>query len=211
MIKNEGYIYIFKCIIGSGSDVCKIGKTDNFHRRLKQHLRTPYYGFVPYVEFTTGNPIATIFKVKDYKQADELIDNLFHENQFGNFEIYCIDYDEAIEKMYKGLVENEKLLELIKEDYSSYDFLNNNENAVEKENTKKEAFINIKEQIIVKYGVMLPEELILMLRDKDDYIENCYSHYKRGNYVDFPNNLILDINYNRSKRLDMMNRLKRLL
>ena len=61
--KNFGYIYIYKCVVGSGSDICKIGITKNFHDRLKQHIRTPYYGFMPYVEFTTGNPIFTAFKV----------------------------------------------------------------------------------------------------------------------------------------------------
>ena len=59
---NKGYIYIYKCIVGSKSDVCKIGKTKHFHDgyyRLKQHGRTLYYGFVPYTDFTTGFPIAT--------------------------------------------------------------------------------------------------------------------------------------------------------
>ena len=93
---NFVYIYIYKCVVESGSDVCKIGITKDFHKRLQQHVRTPYYGFMPYIEFTTGNPIATIFKVSEYDKTDDLIDELFHENQFDNFEIYSINYDDAI-------------------------------------------------------------------------------------------------------------------
>ena len=87
---NEGYIYIYKCVVGSGSDVCKIGITKDYHKRLQQHVRTPYYGFMPYIEFTTGNPIATVFKISNYDSADTIINNIFHENQFGTFEIYSI-------------------------------------------------------------------------------------------------------------------------
>lgn len=129
---NVGYIYIYKCVVGSGSDVCKIGITKDFHKRLQQHVRTPYYGFMPYIEFTTGNPIATVFK-------------------------------------------------------------------------------GIMRQIIDKYSEELPEELLLMLRDKDDYIENCNSHYVRGNYIDCPNNMVLDLNYNKEKRLEILNKLKKII
>ena len=45
---NQGYIYIYKCVVGLGSDVCKIGITKDYDKRLKQHVRTPYYGFIPY-------------------------------------------------------------------------------------------------------------------------------------------------------------------
>ena len=62
-------------------------------------------------------------------------------------------------------------------------------------------------QIIDKYSEELPEELLLMLRDKDDYIENCNSHYVRGNYIDCPNNMVLDLNYNKEKRLEYYNAL----
>ena len=205
---NVGYIYIYKCVVGSGSDVCKIGITKDFHKRLQQHVRTPYYGFMPYIEFTTGNPIATVFKVSEYDKADDLIDELFHENQFGNFEIYSIDYDDAIKKLYNGLKNKNRLIELIKEDYSAYDFLNNK---IENEDTKITVFKGITRQIIDKYGEELPEELLLMLRDKDDYIENCNSHYVRGNYIDCPTNMVLDLNYNKEKRLEILNKLKKFI
>lgn len=208
-MENEfGYIYIYKCVVGSGSDVCKIGITKDYHKRLQQHVRTPYYGFIPYIEFTTGNPIATIFKVNDYSSADAIINKVFHDNQFGNFEIYSIDYDDAIKKLYEELKNTNRLIELIKDNYSLYSFLNNNEGNVK---TNKKEFKNIREQLLVKYSGSLPEELMSMLKDKNTFIENCHSHYLTGNYIDFPSNLVLDLNYNRERRIEILNKLKGLL
>ena len=208
-MKNElGYIYIYKCVVGSGSDVCKIGITKDYHRRLQQHVRTPYYGFIPYIEFTTGNPIATIFKVNDYNSADAIINKVFHDNQFGNFEIYSIDYDDAIKKLYEELKNTNRLIELIKDNYSLYSFLNNDEVNVK---TNKKEFENIREQLLVKYSDSLPEELMSMLKDKNTFIENCHSHYTTGNYIEFPYNLVLDLNYNKARRIEILNKLKALL
>ncbi|MBR3210968.1 MAG: GIY-YIG nuclease family protein [Bacilli bacterium] len=208
-MNNElGYIYIYKCVVGSGSDVCKIGITKDYHKRLQQHVRTPYYGFLPYVEFTTGNPIATIFKVNDYSSADAIINKVFHDNQFGNFEIYSIDYDDAIKKLYEELKNTNRLIELIKDNYSLYSFLNNDEVNVK---TNKKEFENIREQLLVKYSDSLPEELMSMLKDKNTFIENCHSHYTTGNYIEFPYNLVLDLNYNKARRIEILNKLKALL
>lgn len=210
-MKNElGYIYIYKCVVGSGSDVCKIGITKDYHKRLQQHVRTPYYGFIPYIEFTTGNPIATIFKVNDYNSADEIINKVFHDNQFGNFEIYSIDYDDAIKKLYEELKNTNRLIELIKDNYSLYGFLNKNEGVYNVKTNKKE-FENVREQLLAKYSGSLPEELISMLKDKNTFIENCHSHYTTGNYIEFPYNLVLDLNYNKSRRIEILNKLKELL
>ena len=210
-MKNElGYIYIYKCVVGSGSDVCKIGITKDYHKRLQQHVRTPYYGFIPYIEFTTGNPIATIFKVNDYSSADAIINKVFHDNQFGNFEIYSIDYDDAIKKLYEELKNTNRLIELIKDNYSLYGFLNKNEGVYNVKTNKKE-FENIREQLLVKYSGSLPEELMSMLKDKNTFIENCHSHYLTGNYIDFPSNLVLDLNYNRERRIEILNKFKDLL
>lgn len=207
---NEGYIYIFKCVVGGASSVCKIGITKDFHTRLRQHVRTPYYGFIPYIEFTTGNPIATVFKIKEYDLADELIDELFHDNQFGNFEIYCIDYDEAIKRLYFGLKDRNRLIELIKDNYSLYSFLNNNddENYI---NTNKIVFEEIKSKLLVKYNDSFPEELLLMLKNKSEFMENCNSHFIRGNYIDFTEELVLDLNFNKEKRVEILNKLKSFL
>ena len=38
------------------------------------------------------------------------INKIFHENQFGTFEIYSIDYDEAIRKIYNELKNNNQLI-----------------------------------------------------------------------------------------------------
>ena len=193
---NQGYIYIYKCVVGSGSDVCKIGISKDYRKRLKQHVRTPYYGFMPYIEFTTGHPIATVFKVKDYNLSDDLIDELFSKYQFGNYEIYSIDYDDAIKKLYNGLVSNNRLLELIKDNYSMYEFLNDsNENKVIK--TTKKEYEFLKDKILKKYNNDLPEDIFMMLKDKDEFIKNCYSHFSTGNYILFSKNLILDLNYNK--------------
>ena len=207
---NEGYIYIYKCVVGSGSDVCKIGITKDYHKRLQQHVRTPYYGFMPYIEFTTGNPIATVFKISNYDSADTIINNIFHENQFGTFEIYSIDYDEAIRKIYNELKNNNQLIELIKDNYSLYSFLDNN---VEESNvnTNKKEFETVRDKLLEKYKNSIPDTLMTMLKDKDDFIENCHSHYSTGNYIDFPSNLILDLNYNKEKRIEILNKLKQLL
>ncbi len=210
-MKNElGYIYIYKCVVGSGSDVCKIGITKDYHKRLQQHVRTPYYGFIPYIEFTTGNPIATIFKVNDYNSADAIINKVFHDNQFGNFEIYSIDYDDAIKRLYEELKRTDRLIELIKDNYSLYSFL---DSAEEKSNVKtnKKEFEKIKEQLLTKYNGSLAEELMSMLKDKNSFIENCHSHYLTGNYIDFPFNLVLDLNYNRERRIEILEKMKELL
>ena len=209
MKKDIGYIYVFKCIVGSGSDVCKIGISQNFKQRLKQLVRTPYYGFIPYIEFTSGNPIATIFKVSEYSLADELIDKLFKENQFGNFEIYSVDYDEAIEKIYRELHNSNRLLDFIKDDYSPYPFLGDvEENNI---NTNKKDFERIINLILSKNNNNIPEELLIMLREKQEFIDNCKSHFKTGNYIDFNNGLILNLNYNKEKRTEILNKLKSML
>lgn len=207
---NEGYIYIYKCVVGSGSDVCKIGITKDYNKRLKQHVRTPYYGFMPYIEFTTGNPIATIFKINDYANADRIIDSVFKNNQFGNFEIYSVDYDEAIQMLYYELDNKNLLVDFVKDNYSLYSFLDDR-SETKNINTNKQDFNKIKEEILIKYNNSIPEELMNMLKDKDEFIENCHSHYATGNYIEFPFNLVLDLNYNKQKRIDILNKLKKFI
>ncbi len=208
-MNKTGYIYIYKCAIGSGSNVCKIGITEDYNKRLQQHVRTPYYGFMPYIEFTTGKPIATVFKINDYSSADKIIDKLFHDNQFGNIEIYSIDYDEAIEKLYNELKRSNRLIELIKENYSLYSFLDKVEkNSI---NTNKKEFEKVRDKLLEKYNNSIPDELLVMLKDKDDFIKNSPSHYSTGNYIVFISDLVLDINYNKEKRIEILNNLKKYL
>lgn len=213
---NEGYIYIYKCIVGSGSNIVKIGKTIHFHDgydRLKQHGRTLYYGFVPYTDFTTGYPIATGFRVKNCDVADELVRNNFSDRQFSNIEIYNVDYDLAIKELYELLKSNNQLLELIQDGVSVYDLSDiATESTVEvKEDTSKATFESIKNDLLVKYGSELPEELVVLLRDMDDFKEGCRSHYASGNYIEFPDNKLLDIHYNKMKRFEILSKLRDLL
>jgi hypothetical protein len=145
--------------------------------------------------------------------ADDLIEELFKNNKIGNYEIYNIDYENAIRILYNALNEKKYFIELIKEKYTDYDsieqILNKNEN--EQINTNISVFKDLEQKLVTKYNNTLPEELLILLRDKEEYIKNCYSHYKRGNYVDFPNNMILDLNYNKSTRIDILNKLKSFL
>ena len=204
--KKNGYIYIYKCMVGPKSDVCKVGKTDNYKERLRDHVRRPYHGFVPYCEFTTGKAIATVYKIKNIKNADKLINEIIGDKQFGDYEIYNLDYDMLIKKIYNGLKNKNELLEVIRDGYSLYDFIIEEEKVTN--DTIKKNFEKIKVDIISKYDV-LPEELLLMLRDKDDFINNCKSHYNTGNYIDFPNNMILDLNYNKPTRQEILDKLKK--
>ena len=213
---NEGYIYIYKCIVGSGSDVVKIGKTKHFHDgfdRLKQHGRTLYYGFVPYTDFTTGFPIATGFRVKDTNIDDAIVKNNFSGRQFSNIEIYNVDYDLAIKELYEVLNSNGQLIELIQDGISAYDFLSTAPEAVTevKEDTSKAVFESVKNDLLAKYGDELPEKLMILLKNRNDFEENCRSHYASGNYIEFPNNLVLDIHYNKMKRVDILSKLRDLL
>lgn len=208
-MNNEyGYIYVYKCMVGSGSDVCKIGITKNYQERLKDHVRRPYHGFVPYAEFTTGKAIATVFKISNFSFADKYIKELFSNYQFGNYEIYNVDYDETIKKLYFGLKDRNAFVELIEDGYSLYDFAVD-ESRQESDTTTKKDFELIKEQIIDRYNDNLPEELLLMLRDKNDFKENCKSHYNTGNYICFSTNMILDLNYNKEKRIEILKKLKK--
>jgi len=190
--------------------VCKIGKTDNYVERLNDHVRRTYRGFVPYVEFTTGKAIATIFKIRNFDMADTYIKEMFDGYQIRGIEIYNLDYDEIIKQLYTELKRKNVLIELIKDGYSLYDFVEKMETETSDTTTKKN-FEEIKNQIILKYQNNFPEELQTMLRDKKDFIENCNSHYKTGNYIDFGNEMILDLNYNKSTRLEILNKLRELV
>ena len=212
MEEKTGYIYIYKCIVGSHSDICKIGKTEHYGDsmdRLKQHLRTTYYGFTPYCDFVTGNVIATAFKVKNVDDSDRLAKQLFIKKQISGIEIYNVDYDYAIKKLYKALKKNNQLIELIKDGNSAYDFLNKKVSF--EISTTKATFEEIKDQLLSKYGENLPDELLNMLRDRKSFEENCVSHSKSGNYIIFPNDMVLDIHFNKAKRTEILNNLKSFL
>lgn len=198
---NSGYIYIFKCIVGSHSDVCKISKTKNLNdsnSRLKQHGRTLYYGFTPYCDFMSGFPIATSFMVKDMDTCDLLVKERFSNRQFSSIEIYNVDYDDAILELYKLLKENNQLIKLIEDGISSYSFMDgNDESETDLVDTSKSTFVRVKQQLLNKYEDKLPEKVLILLKDKEEFKNNCLSHYRSGNYIEFPNDLILDLHFNK--------------
>ena len=196
MAKNE-YIYVFKCIVGSRSDVIKIGRTAHYYDdndRLAQHGRTHYYGFVPYTDFKTGKPISTAFQVKNMTTSENLIKKELKEKQFTSLEIFNIDYEKAIEIIYNLLVENNQYIKIEKDGYSTYDFLPKEEKSYD---TSKKSFEAIRDQILDIYkNQELPFELVKLLRDKEDFENNCISHFNsKSNWIDFRDNLILDFNF----------------
>ena len=125
-----------------------------------------------------------------------------------------MDYDSAIKELYDFLNANNLLVSFVEDGISAYDFLkveDNGDTLKINVDTSKSAFEDIKEQLLSKYGNELPDELLLLLRNQDEFIEICPSHYKSGNYIDFPNNLVLDIHYNKMKRVDILSKLRDLL
>ena len=211
-MNNQGYIYIYKCLIGKCSDICKIGVTGDYKSRLEQHVRTPYFGFMPYCDFSTGKPIATVFKVNDYTNCDSIIKKHFKHLQVSSLEIYNVEYDKAIKEIYDLLVFSKQYIELIPDGISLYDYIPQyKQDAVFDDDTSKKTFTEIIDKISNKYNNNYPEEFINMLRDKADYEENCKSHYNTGNYIVISDKYILDLNYSKAKRTELKEKLLNIL
>ena len=209
--EQEGFIYIYKCVVGNVDDICKIGKTTHFrdkHCRIVQSVRTPYYGFMPYMSFD-GDPIVTAFRVKDVNTTDTEVQNYFKKKQVSSLEIYVVDYMDAIRDLYNFLLKKKRLIELIPDGISNYDSIRINEPL--SHDTTKSNFEHIKQELLFKYSNGLPEQLLSILRDKQEFSENCSSHFQSGNYVVFPNNLVLDIHCNKPGRTIILNKLLELL
>lgn len=187
--EQEGFIYIYKCVVGNADDICKIGKTTHFrdkHCRIVQSVRTPYYGFMPYMSFD-GDPIVTAFRVKDINATDTEVQNYFKKKQVSSLEIYVVDYMDAIRDLYNFLLKKKRLIELIPDGISNYDSLRVNKPL--SYDTTKTNFEYIKQELLFKYSNGLPVQLLSLLRDEQEFSENCSSHFKSGNYVVFPDNL----------------------
>lgn len=224
---NKNYIYIFKCIVGSSSDVVKIGKTKHFYDdndRMAQHGRTPYYGFIPYTDFLNGLPIATGFLVKDLEKSDKLIKNNkeFQKKQFAGLEIYNIDYDDAIKMIHSILVDHDQFLGLKSDKYSDYSSLSLKASQIidditddfqDNISTGKKDFEDIIYKLLDKYSNdEFPEGLLDMLRNIKEFEENCVSHFKsKSNWIYFKDGLILDINFNNIRRKEIMKNLMKFL
>lgn len=201
-----GYIYIYKCVVGNVDNICKIGKTTHFrdkHCRIVQSLRTPYAGLFPYLSFD-GTPIVTGFKVKDVGAADIEVQEYFKKQQISTLEIYVIDYIDGVKKLHDFLVRKKLLIELLEDGVTDYSFLQDDEKILV--DTSKSSFKKIKQELLSKYDV-LPTEVLKLLRTKADIQDNCPSHLMYGNYVEFPGDMILDLNFDKARRVKILTQL----
>lgn len=206
---NIGYIYIYKCVVGSVDNICKIGKTTHFrdkHCRIIQSLRTPYAGLYPYLSFD-GTPIVTGFKVKSVDAADDAVREHFkkQQKQISTLELYVTDYKDAIRELYVFLKQQNQFIELVEDGVTNYDFLQLDDSI----DTSKSSFMNLLDSILLKYN-KIPDELLPLFKTEEDFKDRCSTHYKSGNYVSI-DNLVLDLHVERSKRIDLFSRISDLL
>ena len=205
-----GYIYIYKCVVGNVDNICKIGKTTHFrdkHCRIVQSLRTPYFGFMPYMKFD-GTPIVTGFKVRDVDVADVEVQKYFKKQQVSTLEIYVGNYCDFIKKLCYLLKKRKLFIELLEDGVTDYSFLTDQQN--DACDTSKIVFEAVKEMILSKYDEF-PSRVLTLLRDAKDFEEHCSSHYSSGNYIRFTNDLVLDIHLSKAKRFNILCQLRDLL
>ena len=210
---KEGYIYIFKCIVGTNDDVCKIGKTKHFkdkNDRLAQHLRTTYYGFTPYTRFDTNEVIATGFRVNDMDKADRVIKKAFNKERLSNIEIYNISYFEGIKRIY-NTIKSDFFTGIYRDGYTTYKELSINKKYIidDYKNYEEELGIDKFKPLLKKlwkiYGINYPNSLANYICEEKDlktYVRD------RGNYVSFGKGLTFNINYNYLAKKKIMEILK---
>lgn len=196
-------IYVYKVAIGhSKAHLCKIGQSekDKAKERLRQHARTPYYIFPPYLSFETNQPIATSFGVVDGFSADKIINDLFAYCQLTELEVYDIDYDEAIDKLL-----NDKRVFVYKDDnHTAMNTDQNNDN--EPESTAREkAFKPLIQEILNSGDQNKIARLSEMTKELPvpEWLKNT------KNYIILDDtNQYLSINYNKTGRMQILERLK---
>ncbi len=206
---NIGYIYIYKCVVGNVDNICKIGKTTHFrdkHCRIVQSLRTPYFGFMPYMQFD-GTPIVTGFKVRDVDVADAEVHKYFKKQQVSTLEIYVTDYIEGVKKLHDFLVRKKLLIEIMEDDVTDYSFLKLDNYTID---TTKSNFKNLLDSILLKYNNEIPSKLLPLFKGMDEFREHCKSHYNSGNYISI-DNLVLDLHVCRPKRIKILSQISDLL
>ncbi len=206
---GEGFIYVYPCIMGGTKNLCKIGVTDNFKERMSQHVRTPYHGFNCMLNYPSYKPIATALRIKNMDIADELVKDCFHDYQLAGIEVYNINYNVSIQELYNLLYEHKQYVELIEDGVTDYGFLVLKEEV--KVDTTKPVFEALRDKILSKYNDELPEELLLLLRDVEEFKTHCSSHYETGNFVEFFDGLVLDIGVCKASRALLLNKLQELL
>lgn len=177
---------------------------------MAQHVRTPYQGFTCFLNFSNRKPIATAFRVNHMDVADDLVKNYFSKDyQIASIEVYNINYNVAIQELYNLLSDNNEYIELIEDGVTDYSFLVLKDEV--KVDTRKEVFESLRDKLLSKYNDNLPDELMLLLRDKEEYEAHCSSHYKTGNFVEFRDGYILDICVSKPSRSLLLCKLQELL
>ena len=216
---KEGYIYIYKCTQSTDKqDICKIGKTIHFKDeldRIKQHNRTPFHGFTPYIDFDTNQTIITVFKVNDATGADTVVKEAFNEFSMFETELYGVDYVDAIEKLYNLLKDNYYLLGIFRDGHTSVFKrlgVKYNSNLIidgygdYEDGTDKKDFQNLIKEIDNKYlgdykDILEDKEMKKHIMKFEDFKVRRYTHYVSGNYVNFKyKDYILDIHCDSAKR-----------
>lgn len=211
MLKGaEGYVYVYKVIVGNSHDFVKIGVSNDYIGRMQQHVRTPYQGFLCFLNFLTCEPIVTAFEVTNMGLCDDLVQEHFKKYQLGDIEVYNINYNEAIKELYTLLNANNQFQGqgLIEDRITDYSFLS--EQPSNKDCTDKSVFEAVRDMILAKYDE-LPSQALTHLRDAKDFETNCSSHYRSGNYIHFTTDLVLDLHSSKAKRFDLLCQLRDLL
>jgi hypothetical protein len=211
---SRGFIYIYKC--NGLKDICKIGKTEDIKSRLSQHVRTPYYGFMPYLDFLTGMPIFTSFAVDDVDKVDKQMKSFLSRHQVSSMEIYQINYGEAITYFSALGILSDKdgytdYANLIK-DYQDRE-TNEEESIRDCESlsnemlTRKKDFQTVVEEILANNNSEIPGELEtcnFLIDELKEY------HIKYNSYIRI-NNKYININKNKKDRVKIMSALKKIL
>ena len=192
---KQGYIYIYPIIFGDLKDFCKIGKTTHFGDsmdRIRQHVRTPYHGFNCFLSFPSYKAIVTAIRVRDVDISDYLVKEYFKKYQIfkNKLEVYHINYNIAIQELYDLLNEKGQFIELVEDGVTDYTFLKLEEDI--KIDTSKKVFET------------LPDDLISVLRDKDEFKECCPSH---RSFIEFRDNLILDLSISKPSKVLLLEKL----
>lgn len=203
-----GYVYIYKVVVGNSHNFVKIGVSKDYVERMHQHVRTPYQGFICFLNFLTCEPVVTAFKVADMDLSDDLVQGYFKKYQLGDIEVYNINYNDAIKELYTLLKKHNQFIELVEDKITDYSFLKDDGKILV--DTSKSAFEIIKQELLSKYDG-IPNEVLKLLRTKVDIQYNCPSHLKYGNYVEFPNDMILDLHFDKAGRVDILTQLSDLL
>ena len=83
----NGIIYLMTTAVDG---LIKIGKTDNFEKRMGYLERNGYHN-------VAGLKRAFAIKVQNYDQKEEMLHNIFSKSQVGNSELFTLDVDLAIQ------------------------------------------------------------------------------------------------------------------